>query len=85
MNQAAAVGTVQDVEVKNLGSLGDYVTVWGEYVPQGFQPGVLLTLTEAGYIVRSVGHTIQVRLDKDDFEVVDSVRKLIREYKGEGW
>lgn len=83
--QRAQVNSRVDTELPNLGSLGDYVTVWGEYVPEAFQPLLLLELTEAGYPVRGRGHTIQVRLAPGDVGTVDSVRRIIRTYKGEGW
>lgn len=80
-----AVGT----KTKRETALGSFelrwTTIWGVWVPPGFQPGLLLHLTELGYTVKARGHTIMTETDPDDPGHVDKVREAIRTYAEGSW
>jgi hypothetical protein len=79
-----AIGATAPLK-KDYGSFNSpYVTVFGAYVPVGFQPGVLVYLHDLGYAVKARGHAISVALS-DTQDHVAQVRYLIHHYAKGTW
>lgn len=68
-------------DLETFGKLQPYVTVFAAPLWHGpRQRAVLEFLKAEGYDVRPAHHFIQVRVDTDDFDRVDSVAKMIHNF-----
>lgn len=81
----AAVGTVQKTKAPAGLFTMAWVSVFGVYVPETWQPSVLLELDLRGYEAKVMGHTIQIKVDAEDPDRVETVREIIRDYGKLAW